>query len=53
MDLTGLPAWKSALLLSLPALALVGLTGLAFAGWIEHGAGIFMAMAEAGLSWCF
>ena len=53
MNVTGLPAWKWALLFGLPALALAGLTGLAFAGWVEHGAGIFMAMAEGGLSWCF
>ena len=28
-------------------------SGLAFAGWIEHGPGIFMATIEAGLAWCF
>ncbi|MBX3570204.1 MAG: hypothetical protein KF914_19230 [Rhizobiaceae bacterium] len=27
--------------------------GLALAGWLRHGAGIFLAMAENGLSWCF
>ena len=36
------------------ALALLGAaTGLAFAGWLDRGAGIFMALAESGLSWCF
>jgi hypothetical protein len=28
-------------------------TGLAFASWIDKGAGIFMATVEAGLAWCF
>jgi len=27
-------------------------TGLAFAAWIDKGAGIFMATVEAGLAWC-
>ena len=53
MKVTALPAWKMALLLGLPCLGLAGVTGIAFAGWVEHGAGIFMAMAEGGLSWCF
>jgi hypothetical protein len=28
-------------------------TGVAFAGWLKHGAGIVMTYAETGLSWCF
>jgi hypothetical protein len=28
-------------------------TGLAFASWIDKGAGIFMATVESGLAWCF
>ena len=28
-------------------------TGIAFAGWATHGAAMFVAMAETGLSWCF
>ena len=32
---------------------LAAATGLAFASWIDKGAGIFMAMVEAGLAWCF
>ena len=32
---------------------LAAVTGFAFALWMEHGAGIFMTMAETGLSWCF
>jgi hypothetical protein len=28
-------------------------TGVAFAGWMEHGPGIFMATIEAGIAWCF
>ena len=32
---------------------LAAVSGLTFALWMEHGAGIFMTMAETGLSWCF
>jgi hypothetical protein len=31
---------------------LAAATGLAFASWIDKGAGIFMATVEAGLAWC-
>lgn len=44
-------AWAARL--ALAAVVLAAATGLAFAGWIEHGAGIFMATVEAGLAWCF
>ncbi len=33
--------------------ALAAATGLAFASWIDKGAGIFMATIESGLAWCF
>ena len=33
--------------------ALAAATGLAFASWLDQGAGIFMTMVDAGLSWCF
>ncbi|MEI3851317.1 MULTISPECIES: hypothetical protein [Ensifer] len=26
---------------------------LAFRGWVENGADIFLALAQSGLSWCF
>ena len=32
---------------------LAAATGLAFASWIDKGAGIFMATVESGLAWCF
>ena len=32
---------------------LAAATGLAFASWMDKGAGIFMAMIENGLAWCF
>ena len=38
---------------ALAAVVLSAATGLAFAGWVEHGAGMFMSLAETGLSWCF
>ena len=25
----------------------------AFAGWLENGPAMFMALAESGLAWCF
>lgn len=25
----------------------------AFAGWMEHGAEIFLSLAESGMAWCF
>lgn len=28
-------------------------TGAAFAGWLNHGAEIFLVLAETGLAWCF
>ncbi len=28
-------------------------TGAAFAGWLNHGAGILLTYAQAGLAWCF
>lgn len=44
-----LPSWRIALVVA----ALAAATGVAFASWIEHGAAIFLATAEAGLAWCF
>lgn len=35
------------------ALGLAAATGVAFAAWLDKGAGIFIAMVESGLSWCF
>ncbi len=34
------------------ALLFAGGAGLAFAGWIDHGPSLFMALVESGLS-CF
>lgn len=39
--------------LALAAALLAAVTGAAFAAWVEHGAGIFLAMAASGMSWCF
>ncbi len=35
------------------AALLAAASGLAFASWMNNGAGIFMAMIENGLAWCF
>ncbi len=43
---------RTAAALALGALALAAATGVAFAGWMNNGAGIFRAMIEAGLAWC-
>ena len=51
-----LPAARSAstfLVCALAASLAAAAVGLALAGWMRHGAGIFLAMAETGLSWCF
>ncbi|HMQ56985.1 MAG TPA: hypothetical protein PKE65_00380 [Rhizobiaceae bacterium] len=39
-------------LLALGGLLLAVATGVAFAGWLDKGAAMFLALAEAGLSWC-
>jgi hypothetical protein len=44
---------RPALLTGAILAALAAATGLAFAGWGEHGAAMFLALAESGLSWCF
>ncbi len=41
-------AWSSVGLFALAALL-----GAGFAGWLDRGAAMFLAMAETGLSWCF
>jgi len=33
-------------------LALSAVTGAAFAGWMNNGAAILLALGEAGLQWC-
>lgn len=52
MSILGRPLARPAAL-ALAAIALSAATGLAFAGWVEHAPGIFMAMVESGLAWCF
>jgi hypothetical protein len=39
--------------IALGVMLLAAATGLAFASWIDKGAGIFLATVEAGLAWCF
>ena len=39
--------------IGMAVIALAAATGVAFAAWVENGAGILMTMAETGLSWCF
>jgi isocitrate dehydrogenase len=39
--------------LAVAAVLLAATMGLAFAGWLEHAPGIFMALVESGLAWCF
>ena len=35
------------------ALVVGGLTGAAFAGWVENGSAMLMSLAASGLAWCF
>ena len=51
-QLSHMPA-PTAAKIALGVAVLAAATGLAFASWIDKGAGIFMAMVEAGLAWCF
>ena len=51
-QLSSMPV-SSAAKIVLGVAALAAVTGLAFASWIDKGAGIFMAMVESGLAWCF
>lgn len=37
----------------LAAVISAGVTGLAFAGWLDHGDEIFLSYAATGLAWCF
>lgn len=41
------------LLAGIGGLALAAGTGLAFAGWLDHGPHLLMTLAETGLAWCF
>ena len=50
-QLSSMPVTAAKIALGVAILAAA--TGLAFASWIDHGAGIFTTMVEAGLSWCF
>ena len=50
--LTSLPVATVAKAFAATAL-LAAATGAAFASWVDNGAGIFLAMVESGLSWCF
>lgn len=49
----GLPYPARVLGLALVTAFGASLTGLAFAGWLDHGAQIFLAMVESGLAMCF
>ena len=51
-QLSSMPA-STAAKIALGVAVLAAVTGLAFASWIDNGAGIFMAMVESGLAWCF
>jgi len=44
---------QTLLAIALAAILLAAATGVAFAGWLNHGAGIFMSLVEAGIAWCF
>jgi hypothetical protein len=51
--MTKLPLSSHAIALALAATALSVGAGFAFAGWMDHGAEMFLALAASGLSWCF
>lgn len=35
------------------AIGFAALAGVALAGWVDQGPGIFMALVETGMAWCF
>jgi hypothetical protein len=39
--------------IAVSALVFAAFAGYAFAGWVDHAPGIFMALVESGLAWCF
>jgi len=41
------------MLVGAAAAAAAIVTGMAFAGWLNHGADIFLIYAASGLAWCF
>jgi len=44
---------RMAVRLALATLAFGGLTGVAFAAWVENGSAMLMALAANGMAWCF
>jgi hypothetical protein len=53
MNALGPVSVSTAAKIALGAVLIAAATGVAFASWIDNGAGIFMAMVESGLAWCF
>ncbi|MEX3010068.1 hypothetical protein [Hoeflea sp. TYP-13] len=45
--------WNRMIIAGIAVLAAALVTGTAFAGWLNHGAEIFLTYASAGLAWCF
>jgi hypothetical protein len=44
---------RIAVRIALATLAFGGLTGVAFAAWVENGSAMLMALAANGMAWCF
>ena len=53
MNAHGPVSVSTAAKIALGVAVMAAATGLAFASWIDKGAGIFMAMVESGIAWCF
>jgi hypothetical protein len=53
MNAHGPVSVSTAAKIALGAAVLAAAAGIAFASWLDQGAGIFMTMVDAGLSWCF
>ncbi len=47
------PKIKGPVIAGLVVLVAALITGLAFAGWLNHAPGIFLVLAQNGLAWCF
>jgi hypothetical protein len=44
---------RIAVRVAVATLAFGGLTGVAFAAWVENGSAMLMALAANGMAWCF